>query len=136
MMFFTTIINKHYMKKSSLISIMFAMFVATLLCVGITSCSSDDDNASIVGTWRCDWDVNCYTIITFNEEGTGSSTEAEDGKISTDRFRYSFDPKSMVLILMFWDDYDGDYTDYDEPAYVSKLTSKTMVIEGLTFVRQ
>lgn len=113
------------------------ILMVIIMNVGIVSCGDNgsDDEVSIVGTWKCDWSDG-YSIITFNANGTGNYTDKEGVKITSEMFKYVFDTKTMTLILMFWDDEEKDYTEYDEPAHISSLTSKTMIIDGYTYVRQ
>ena len=124
--------------KKYLLNLMTILMV-TIVSVGFVSCGGDDDDdeISIVGTWRCDWsDGDGYTILTFNSNGLGNLTKRGEGKTRNEMFKYAFDTKTMTLILMFWDDEDGDYTDYDEPAHISSLTSKSMVIDGYVYYKQ
>lgn len=119
------------------------ILMVAIVSVCLVSCGKDDDNGnddvSIVGTWRCDWDSDgSYTIFTFHADGTGDWMKrvVSENKNSSEKFKYAFDVKSMILVLMFWDEEEKDYTDYDEPAHISSLTSKTMIIDGYTYIKQ
>lgn len=119
------------------------ILMVAIVSVCLVSCGKDDDNGnddvSIVGTWRCDWDPDgSYTIFTFHADGTGNWMKrvVSENKNSSDKFKYAFDAKNMILVLMFWNDEEKDYTDYDEPAHISSLTSKTMIIDGYTYIKQ
>ena len=127
--------------KKNLLNWMTILMVA-IVSVGFVSCGDDDDDekeGAIIGTWRSDWSDEGgtgYTLITFYANGSGNLIEKEDGKTTNENFKYAFDAKTMTIVLMFWDDDDGDYTDYDEPGHISSLTSTTMVINGYTYYKQ
>lgn len=74
----------------------FAALMLAVVCVGLSSCSKDDDNL-LVGTWVENGGV---TEITFNSDGTGFMIDSK----GTDKFTYTFDTKTMTLTL-----------DYEEP---------------------
>lgn len=68
------------MKKT--FGILCMALVAVLTCVGFTSCSDDDDNKSIVGTWECydeyvsaDEQESIKMTLTFKKDNTGSIVE-------------------------------------------------------------
>ena len=50
----------------------FATLLVITLCAGFTSCSDDDDDNPIVGTWRSEVDYYGYSdSYTFNADGSG-----------------------------------------------------------------
>ncbi len=60
------------------------MLMAAVTCVGFASCSNDEDeagnedsSASIVGSWKCSWGSEDYSIATFMENGSGVVIEYE-----------------------------------------------------------
>ena len=120
------------MKK--IFSLMTILMVA-IVSVGFVSCGDDDDEVSIVGTWRTG-DSYENVIIAFYANGTGNVIKKKNQKTYNNNFKYVFDVKTMTVIFMFWDDEEGDYTDFDEPGHISSLTSTTMVLDGETFVKQ
>ena len=71
----------------------FAALLMAVVCVGLSSCSKDDDNL-LVGTWVAD---DGATEITFNADGTGFEIDEKE----TDKFTYTFDAKTMIVTLNY-----------------------------------
>lgn len=79
----------------------FAALMLAVVCVGLSSCSKDDeddniDNSLLVGTWISDNGVYEYT---FNADGSGS--EYNDEFNVTTKFTYTFNTKTKMLIIKF-----------------------------------
>lgn len=139
-------LKKQLIMKKNLLNWMTIVMVA-IVSVSFVSCGDDEDETneiSIVGTWRSNWSDEYgsgYTIITFNADGTGNIIEYEQekgypGNTTNNRFKYAFDAKTMTIVLMFWDDDEKAYSDYEKPGYISSLTSTTMIVNGHTYIRQ
>lgn len=91
----------------------FAALMMAVVCVGLSSCSKDDEdnngNSLLVGTWVAD---DGATEITFKADGTGFEID----EIGTDKFTYTFDTKTMTLTL----DYEKPDTN-DEKHFSVKI---------------
>lgn len=102
------------MKKNSFY--LFAMMMAVVLCVGFTSCSSDDDDegdAGLVGTWRYVsyethynngkvevMDPNSYGVESywhFNADGTMDGYESYRGEFDVAHFTYKYEGKTLIV---------------------------------------
>ena len=116
---------------------MTTMFVAAL-SLGFTACGDDEDDpkkpgveevdpgrtgdeeVTIVGSWKCNFDDDCYQIVTFYANGKGQTYEwdADDPEEpeSIERFSYYFDKDHMRLTVTSFEEEDasGIYDD-DEP---------------------
>ena len=81
----------------------FATLLVIALCAGFTSCSDDDDENPLVGTWVSIENRNSVEykdVMTINSDGTGSSAIYENGQIDkdgVDNFRYTYDENSKVF---------------------------------------
>jgi len=113
-----------------------------VLCVGVTSCSKDDDkDVTIVGNWTLSKviqgrasttegrkevypDTENYSTATFNSDGSYSDTHAEDGKASTTIGTYTYDSDKKIIILVNKDD-NGELE--KDTAAVKELTSNSLV---------
>jgi hypothetical protein len=97
---------------------LFTTLLMVVLCVGITSCSKDDDNeTSIVGTWNMSKtisgraslkervttypDANNQSTLTLNSDGSFSSTDTEDGKTELSSGIYTYDPAKNLLTMTY-----------------------------------
>ena len=78
---------------------LFATLLVIVLCAGFTSCSDDDDDNPIVGTWRSEVDNYGYSdSYTFNADGSGIWQEFKDGKqIDSESFKYSLDGDKITF---------------------------------------
>ena len=105
----------------------FATLLIITLCAGFTSCSDDDDENPLFGTW-----ISIYTensteykeVITLNSDGTGTSAYYENGQIDKDgveNFKYTYDEKSKILTYI-WE--DGDVYS----VRVTELSSSKLVL--------
>ena len=105
----------------------FATLLIITLCAGFTSCSDDDDENPLFGTW-----VSIYTensteykeVITLNSDGTGTSAYYENGQIDkegVENFKYTYDEKSKILTYI-WE--DGDVYS----VRVTELSSSKLVL--------
>lgn len=105
----------------------FATLLVIALCAGFTSCSDDDDENPLFGTW-----VSVYTknsvefkeVETFNSDGTGSSAYYENGQLDKDgveNFKYTYDESTKILTYIWA---DGD----TYAMRVKELTSSKLVL--------
>ena len=105
----------------------FATLLIITLCAGFTSCSDDDDENPLFGTW-----ISIYTensteykeVITLNSDGTGTSAYYENGQIDkegVENFKYTYDEKSKILTYI-WK--DGDVYS----VRVTELSSSKLVL--------
>ena len=105
----------------------FATLLIITLCAGFTSCSDDDDENPLFGTW-----ISIYTensteykeVITLNSDGTGTSAYYENGQIDkegVENFKYTYDEKSKILTYI-WE--DGDVYS----VRVTELSSSKLVL--------
>ena len=65
----------------------FATLLVIALCAGFTSCSDDDDENPLVGTWVSIEDRNSVEykdVMTINSDGTGSSAIYTNGQLDND----------------------------------------------------
>ena len=101
------------MKKNSFY--LFAMMMAVVLCVGFTSCSSDDDdegNPSLVGTWKfVSYEMHYYggkvEVVEMNEyepfywhfnaDGTMDGYESYRGEFDVAHFTYKYEGKTLIV---------------------------------------
>lgn len=106
---------------------LFATLLVIALCAGFTSCSDDDDENPLFGTW-----ISIYTensteykeVITLNSDGTGTSAYYENGQIDkegVENFKYTYDEKSKILTYI-WE--DGDVYS----VRVTELSSSKLVL--------
>ena len=109
--------------KNKLIYLISVLFVA----VACFSCSDDDDENPLFGTW-----ISIYTensteykeVITLNSDGTGTSAYYENGQIDkegVENFKYTYDEKSKILTYI-WE--DGDVYS----VRVTELSSSKLVL--------
>ena len=131
----------------------FATLLVIALCAGFTSCSDDDDENLLVGTWVNIEDrgsVQYKEVMTINADGTGSSTSSAiyaDGYIpkeEVDNFKYTYDENSKVFTLIWEEDSDGNIDIYS--MHVKELTNSKLVFiddideegegEVITYIKQ
>ncbi|MDO4164875.1 MAG: lipocalin family protein [Bacteroides sp.] len=99
-------------------------FILAFLCVGLISCSSDDDNdISIVGTWTIA-NIEQSMSITFNSDGSFSTAiyfdELDEPATQSGTYQYA----NGQITFYYSDDSDTVVVT------VVSLTSTTMVITG------
>ena len=110
----------------------FATLLIITLCAGFTSCSDDDDENPLFGTW-----ISIYTensteykeVITLNSDGTGTSAYYENGQIDkegVENFKYTYDEKSKVFTFIWEEDSYGETDIYS--MRVQELTSSKLVL--------
>jgi len=113
----------------------FATLLVIALCAGFTSCSDDDDENLLVGTWVNIEDggsVQYKEVMTINADGTGSSTSSAiyaDGYIpkeEVDNFKYTYDENSKVFTFIWEEDSDGNIDIYS--MHVKELTGSKLVL--------
>ena len=103
-----------------------------VLCAGFTSCSDDDDENPLVGTWVSIEDRNSVEykdVMTINSDGTGSSAIYENGQIDkegVENFKYTYDEKSKVFTFIWEEDSYGETDIYS--MRVQELTSSKLVL--------
>ena len=131
----------------------FATLLVIVLCAGFTSCSDDDDENLLVGTWVNIEDggsVQYKEVMTINADGTGSSTSSAiyaDGYIpkeEVDNFKYTYDENSKVFTFIWEEDSDGNIDIYS--MHVKELTNSKLVFiddideegegEVITYIKQ
>jgi len=130
----------------------FATLLVIALCAGFTSCSDDDDENLLVGTWVNIEDggsVQYKEVMTINADGTGSSTSSAiyaDGYIpkeEVDNFKYTYDENSKVFTFIWEEDSDGSDV---YSMHVRELTGSKLVFiddideegegEVITYIKQ
>ena len=93
---------------------LFAALMMAVVCVGLSSCSKDDDmkkngNSLILGTWAEEPSVEQF-IVTFKADGSGVWDCVSDGtKEEPNNFTYIFDSETMDLTIK-WSDKDWEDT--------------------------
>ena len=131
----------------------FATLLVIALCAGFTSCSDDDDENLLVGTWVNIEDggsVQYKEVMTINADGTGSSTSSAiyaDGYIpkeEVDNFKYTYDENSKVFTFIWEEDSDGNIDIYS--MHFKELTNSKLVFiddideegegEVITYIKQ
>ncbi len=91
------------------------MLVAAITCVGFTSCDSDEEipgdvEYPILGTWKLTTSSG-YTLIVFNSNGSGTSTEYSGGNVGeTDSFRWVLVNQKLTITY----DGSGDTDIYED----------------------
>ncbi len=111
---------------------LFATLLVIALCAGFTSCSDDDDENPLVGTWVSIEDRNSVEykdVMTINSDGTGSSAIYENGQIDkegVENFKYTYDEKSKVFTFIWEEDSYGETDIYS--MRVQELTSSKLVL--------
>ena len=111
---------------------LFATLLVIVLCAGFTSCSDDDDENPLVGTWVSIEDRNSVEykdVMTINSDGTGSSAIYENGQIDkegVENFKYTYDEKSKVFTFIWEEDSYGETDIYS--MRVQELTSSKLVL--------
>ncbi|MBR1652297.1 MAG: hypothetical protein IJ692_02775 [Alloprevotella sp.] len=128
--------------KTKLFKLMATMFVA-VLSLGFTSCGDDEDEnnpqrpdeeevdprqteeATIVGSWKWNFDIDGYEIVTFYANGTGQTYEWDDSDESIKRFLYSFDKDHMRLTITVIEEEDAS----GRRVYEERETETYTVIE-------
>ena len=109
----------------------FATLLVIALCAGFTSCSDDDDENPLVGTWVSIENRNSVEykdVMTINSDGTGSSAIYENGQIDkdgVDNFRYTYDENSKVFTWIWEEDSDGSDV---YSMHVRELTGSKLVL--------
>lgn len=110
----------------------FATLLVIALCAGFTSCSDDDDENPLVGTWVSIENRNSVEykdVMTINSDGTGSSAIYENGQIDKDgveNFKYTYDENSKVFTFIWEEDSYGETDIYS--MRVQELTSSKLVL--------
>lgn len=110
----------------------FATLLVIALCAGFTSCSDDDDENSLVGTWVSIENRNSVEykgVMTINSDGTGSSAIYENGQIDkegVENFKYTYDENSKVFTFIWEEDSYGESDVYS--MRVQELTSSKLVL--------
>ncbi|UYJ23348.1 MAG: lipocalin family protein [Bacteroides thetaiotaomicron] len=110
----------------------FATLLVIALCAGFTSCSDDDDENPLVGTWVSIENRNSVEykdVMTINSDGTGSSAIYENGQIDkegVENFKYTYDEKSKVFTFIWEEDSYGETDIYS--MHVQELTSSKLVL--------
>ncbi len=110
----------------------FATLLVIALCAGFTSCSDDDDENPLVGTWVSIENRNSVEykdVMTINSDGTGSSAIYENGQIDkegVENFKYTYDENSKVFTFIWEEDSDGYIDIYS--MHVKELTSSKLVL--------
>ena len=111
---------------------LFATLLVIALCAGFTSCSDDDDENPLVGTWVSIENRNSVEykdVMTINSDGTGSSAIYENGQIDkegVENFKYTYDENSKVFTFIWEEDSDGYIDIYS--MHVKELTSSKLVL--------
>ena len=111
---------------------LFASLLVIVLCAGFTSCSDDDDENPLVGTWvniENRNSVEYKDVMTINSDGTGSSAIYENGQIDkegVENFKYTYDEKSKVFTFIWEEDSYGETDIYS--MRVQELTSSKLVL--------
>lgn len=111
---------------------LFATLLVIVLCAGFTSCSDDDDENPLVGTWVSIENRNSVEykdVMTINSDGTGSSAIYENGQIDkegVENFKYTYDEKSKVFTFIWEEDSYGETDIYS--MRVQELTSSKLVL--------
>ena len=111
---------------------LFATLLVIVLCAGFTSCSDDDDENPLVGTWvniENRNSVEYKDVMTINSDGTGSSAIYENGQIDkegVENFKYTYDEKSKVFTFIWEEDSYGETDIYS--MRVQELTSSKLVL--------
>ena len=111
---------------------LFATLLVIVLCAGFTSCSDDDDENPLVGTWvniENRNSVEYKEVMTINSDGTGSSAIYENGQIDkegVENFKYTYDEKSKVFTFIWEEDSYGETDIYS--MRVQELTSSKLVL--------
>ena len=128
----------------------FATLLVIALCAGFTSCSDDDDENLLVGTWVNIEDggsVQYKEVMTINADGTGSDAIYINGQLDkdgVDNFKYTYDEKSKVFTWIWEEDSDGNIDIYS--MHVKELTNSKLVFiddideegegEVITYIKQ
>lgn len=100
--------------------------MVAIVSVGFVSCDDDDEEneASIVGTWVCDFDPATYYIVCFKADGTGYDYFTEDGLDEDDYFSYKV--RGDQITLYYHDSDEDDYwnmtIEYDLSSDGKRLT--------------
>ena len=111
---------------------LFATLLVIVLCAGFTSCSDDDDENPLVGTWvniENRNSVEYKDVMTINSDSTGSSAIYENGQIDkegVENFKYTYDEKSKVFTFIWEEDSYGETDIYS--MRVQELTSSKLVL--------
>lgn len=110
----------------------FATLLVIALCAGFTSCSDDDDENPLVGTWVSIENRNSVEykdVMTINSDGTGSSAIYENGQIDkegVENFKYTYDENSKLFTFIWEEDSYGVTDIYS--MRVQELTSSKLVL--------
>lgn len=83
----------------------------------------NDDEISLLGTWRNDWGTGArsYTAYSFFEDGTGLYFDKGNG---AQRFTYTYDEQVSIISVDYVNYYD------EEQITISRITSDEFVIDG------
>lgn len=110
----------------------FATLLVIALCAGFTSCSDDEDENPLVGTWVSIENRNSVEykdVMTINSDGTGSSAIYENGQIDkegVENFKYTYDENSKLFTFIWEEDSYGVTDIYS--MRVQELTSSKLVL--------
>lgn len=134
------------------------LMVSALMSMGLSSCSSDDDDdnvsSELYGKWDFDYQSQPnlypdYDAYEFKKGGKGYAEEwydsnghrADGGQISKTKsfpITYTYDENAKRLVIHF--DEDGDDHEWDDILIVKELTTNKLVInEGgsdLTYLKK
>ena len=110
------------------------IYLISVLLVTVVSfsCSDDDDENPLVGTWvniENRNSVEYKDVMTINSDGTGSSAIYENGQIDkegVENFKYTYDEKSKVFTFIWEEDSYGETDIYS--MRVQELTSSKLVL--------
>lgn len=104
------------------------VIMTILMCVGIASCSSDDDEAndsfSIVGTWQGN-DGGQTIVFTFNADGSYTHENVGSTRIDTGKYSIS----GNTLTLNEWSDKEG-YATFEVTIKKKSSTEIVFVSKG------
>ena len=110
------------------------IYLISVLLVTVVSfsCSDDDDENPLVGTWvniENRNSVEYKEVMTINSDGTGSSANYTNGQLDkdgVDNFRYTYDENSKVFTWIWEEDSDGESDVYS--MHVRELTGSKLVL--------
>ena len=110
------------------------IYLISVLLVTVVSfsCSDDDDENPLVGTWVSIEDRNSVEykdVMTINADGTGSAAIYINGQLDKDgveNFRYTYDENSKVFTWIWEEDSDGESDVYS--MHVRELTGSKLVL--------
>lgn len=134
-----------------------AALMMAVVCVGLSSCSKDDDDSSapitnspdinlLYGTWvreYLDYDKTPRKdVFTFNSDNTWSETDYRDGEVDSKPYgTFVYYKDARMLALTFIDTDDGYETDFVPTYYILELNDNSLTWDlgddgAFTFKRQ